>query len=46
MSFLDDLAWRGLLHQSTSEDLGAHLAGGSRSAYVGYDPTADSLGCP
>ena len=42
-AFLEDLRWRGLLHQSTSDDLGAHLDGGCRSAYVGYDPTADSL---
>ena len=42
-AFLHDLEWRGLLHQSTSELLGAHLDGGVRSAYVGYDPTADSL---
>ena len=42
-AFLEDLRWRGLLHQSTSEDLAAHLDGGCRSAYVGYDPTADSL---
>ncbi|MAC19119.1 MAG: tyrosine--tRNA ligase [Phycisphaerae bacterium] len=42
-AFLDDLRWRGLLHQSTSEELGAHLDGECRSAYVGYDPTADSL---
>ena len=42
-AFLQDLQWRGLLHQSTSETLGAHLDGGVRSAYVGYDPTADSL---
>ncbi len=42
-AFLHDLEWRGLLHQSTSDLLGAHLDGGVRSAYVGYDPTADSL---
>lgn len=42
-AFLNDLEWRGLLHQSTSEELGAHLDGGSCTAYVGYDPTADSL---
>ncbi|MBQ71314.1 MAG: tyrosine--tRNA ligase [Planctomycetaceae bacterium] len=42
-AFLEDLRWRGLLHQTTSDDLGAHLDGGCRSAYVGYDPTADSL---
>ncbi len=42
-AFLEDLRWRGLLHQATSDDLGAHLDGGCRAAYVGYDPTADSL---
>ncbi|MEE2972213.1 MAG: tyrosine--tRNA ligase [Planctomycetota bacterium] len=42
-AFLDDLRWRGLLHQLTSEDLATHLADGCRAAYVGYDPTADSL---
>ncbi|MDE0887951.1 MAG: tyrosine--tRNA ligase [Phycisphaerales bacterium] len=42
-NFLDELAWRGLLHQTTSEQLAAHLAEKPRSAYVGFDPTADSL---
>lgn len=43
--FLSELAWRGMLHQQTDEaGLRAHLAtGGPRAAYVGYDPTADSL---
>ena len=39
-----ELTWRGLVHQSTDA---AHLAGwlnaGSRTLYVGFDPTADSL---
>ena len=42
--FLSDLRWRGLLHQATHEDaLAQHLATGRRTAYVGFDPTADSL---
>ena len=41
--FLDELEWRGLLHQATSEQLVAHLAEQPRYAYVGFDPTADSL---
>ncbi|MAB72117.1 MAG: tyrosine--tRNA ligase, partial [Planctomycetaceae bacterium] len=40
---LDELTWRGLLHQSTSESLGDHLAAEPRRGYVGFDPTADSL---
>jgi tyrosyl-tRNA synthetase len=42
-SFLDELAWRGLLHSTTSEDLAAHLATPGRIAYCGFDPTADAL---
>ncbi len=41
--FLDELSWRGLLHQATSDELAGHLAEQPRSAYVGFDPTADSL---
>lgn len=42
--FLDDLRWRGLVSQVTDEAaLAAHLAGGVRTGYVGFDPTADSL---
>ena len=47
--FLDELAWRGLIHQCTDEPgLRGHLdlsAPGAkpRRAYVGFDPTADSL---
>ncbi|MGH9225650.1 MAG: tyrosine--tRNA ligase, partial [Acidimicrobiales bacterium] len=45
MNVLDDLQWRGLVHQVTDEDLGAKLAGGSRPVvvYHGIDATADSL---
>lgn len=39
---LDDLAWRGLLYQTT-EGLAAHLAAGPARAYCGFDPTAASL---
>lgn len=41
-SFLDELAWRGLLHQSTEGARDA-LARGTISAYVGFDPTGSSL---
>jgi tyrosyl-tRNA synthetase len=41
--FLDELSWRGLLHQTTSESLPAYLATPGRVAYAGFDPTADSL---
>lgn len=42
-SFLDELAWRGLLHATTSDDLAPHLATPGRIAYCGFDPTADAL---
>ncbi len=41
--FLDELRWRGLLAQTTSDAIPAYLASGSRVAYAGFDPTADSL---
>ncbi|WP_327091744.1 tyrosine--tRNA ligase [Nonomuraea sp. NBC_01738] len=41
---LDDLAWRGLIAQSTDLDaLRASLAKGPITAYCGFDPTAPSL---
>jgi len=41
---LDELRWRGLLHQCTDEGaLARHLAEDSRRGYIGFDPTADSL---
>ena len=42
MTILDDLRWRGFVHDATRE-LAEHLAGGSRTAYCGFDPTAPSL---
>ena len=42
---LDELTWRGLIHQSTDEtSLREHLAA-HRVVYAGFDPTADSLHC-
>jgi tyrosyl-tRNA synthetase len=42
--FLAELRWRGRIHQVTDEPgLAAHLASGKRRAYVGYDPTSNSL---
>jgi tyrosyl-tRNA synthetase len=40
--FLEELAWRGLLHDETPE-LRARLAQGPITGYVGFDPTAPSL---
>ena len=41
--FLDDLEWRGILH-ATTPGLPERLATGRRiAAYIGFDPTADSL---
>src|SRR6187455_2160562 len=43
-SFLDELRWRGLLHQTTATDaLEKHLQTPGRVAYCGFDPTKDSL---
>lgn len=39
-----DLAWRGLINQTTDDQhLPEWLKTGSRTLYVGFDPTADSL---
>src|SRR5688500_8926091 len=44
MSLLDDLRWRGLVHQTTDEaGLPAWLEKQPRTVYAGFDPTADSL---
>jgi tyrosyl-tRNA synthetase len=40
--FLDDLGWRGLLHQYT-EGLPEYLARNRVTVYAGFDPTAPSL---
>jgi len=46
-TFLDDMQWRGQIQQATDLDgLRRHLSDGpaaARKAYVGFDPTADSL---
>ena len=42
-SFLDELRWRGLLHQTAGDHLDAYLKTGGRAAYAGFDPTATSL---
>jgi len=40
--FVEELKWRGMLHDSMP-GVEEHLAEAMRSAYVGFDPTADSL---
>lgn len=42
-NFFDDLMWRGLVHQTTSDEISDWLAKESRTLYAGFDPTADSL---
>jgi tyrosyl-tRNA synthetase len=44
MPLLDDLRWRGLVHQTTDDaGLSAWLESKPRAVYAGFDPTADSL---
>jgi tyrosyl-tRNA synthetase len=43
MTLLEDLRWRGLVHQTTDDGLAAWLEAKSRVVYAGFDPTADSL---
>lgn len=44
MGYLEELSWRGLLHQMTGEkELRDHLGTPGRIGYCGFDPTADSL---
>ncbi len=40
--FVAELEWRGMIHDKTP-GLEAELAQGMTSAYIGFDPTADSL---
>ncbi len=41
---LEELRWRGLVHQTTADDtLPAYLNSGARVGYCGFDPTNDSL---
>ena len=41
--FLDELRWRGLLHQTAGDGIDDFLATPGRVAYCGFDPTSDSL---
>ncbi|MCH2151905.1 MAG: tyrosine--tRNA ligase [Phycisphaerales bacterium] len=42
--YLDELRWRGLIHQTTADDhLPGFLNSGTRTGYCGFDPTNDSL---
>ncbi len=43
MNLLEDLRWRGVVHQTTDDGLGDWLEAEPRTVYVGFDPTADSL---
>jgi tyrosyl-tRNA synthetase len=44
VNFLDELAWRGMLHQTTDDDgLPGFLGTSGRVAYCGFDPTNTSL---
>ena len=43
MSLSSELTWRGLVHQVTDDGLLARLDQGPVTAYIGFDPTADSL---
>ncbi|HWE54797.1 MAG TPA: tyrosine--tRNA ligase [Acidimicrobiales bacterium] len=44
MSLFEDLRWRGLVHQATDEEtLAPRLDAGGMVAYIGFDPSADSL---
>ena len=41
-NFVEELKWRGLIHD-VMPDTESHLLEKMRSAYIGFDPTADSL---
>ena len=43
MSFVEELTWRALVHQTTDPNLAARLRSECVTLYVGFDPTADSL---
>ena len=42
MDFIKEMEWRGMIHDSTP-GFNEVLKEGTTSAYVGFDPTADSL---
>jgi tyrosyl-tRNA synthetase len=43
MGLLEELSWRGLVAQTTHDDLGERLEKERFTLYAGFDPTADSL---
>ena len=43
MPLSSELTWRGLVHQVTDDGLLDRLDGAPLTAYIGFDPTADSL---
>ncbi|QDV23937.1 tyrosine--tRNA ligase [Aureliella helgolandensis] len=42
---LDELSWRGLIHQTTDEHALRELLKTPQAVYAGFDPTASSLHC-
>ena len=42
-NLLDELMWRGLVHQTTDDALARAAFDGTTSAYIGFDPTGTSL---
>ena len=44
-AILDELNWRGLIHQSTEPNALRECLGKPQSVYAGFDPTASSLHC-
>jgi tyrosyl-tRNA synthetase len=43
MRLLDELEWRGLIHQKTADELGDRLEAAPITLYCGFDPTGPSL---
>jgi tyrosyl-tRNA synthetase len=43
MALFDELSWRGLVHDLTDPELPKLLDIGGMTAYIGFDPSADSL---
>lgn len=42
MNYIEELSWRGLLHDATPE-ANAYMSANITTGYAGFDPTADSL---
>ncbi len=42
-NMLQELTWRGFIHQATHDSLSDWLETGPKTLYCGFDPTADSL---